>query len=217
MEQQIRAYVDELFSETVPSRKSVELKEEMIQNLTEKYNDLIAEGKTPEAAYNIAIAGIGDVSYLLKDLEKDTANPAVMEAHRRKSALFISVAVMLYIISVIPIAVLSAMFTQGWIPGLILMFVFIAAATGLLIYNGMTKPKYTKADDTIVEEFREWQSESQDRKALRKAISTVLWTITVAVYFIVSFSTGMWHMSWIIFLVAVAVNAIINAFFAYKK
>ena len=33
---------------------------------------------------------------------------------------------------------------------------FIAAATGLLIYNGMTKPHYSRADDTIVEEFKEW-------------------------------------------------------------
>ena len=217
MEQQIRAYVDELFAETVPSRKSVELKEEMIQNLTEKFNDLIAEGKTPEAAYNIAIAGIGDISYLLKDLEKDVTAPAVMAEHRRKSAMFISVAVMLYIISIIPISVLSAMFPRGWIPGLILMFLFIAAATGLLIYNGMTRPKYSKTDDTIVEEFREWQSESQDRRALRKAIGTALWTLTVAIYIIVSFMTGMWHVTWVIFLIAAAVNAIINATFAFKK
>ena len=217
MEQQIRAYVDDLFSETVPSRKSVELKEEMIQNLTEKYNDLVADGKTPEAAYNIAIAGIGDVSYLLKDLEKDVTNPAVISEHRRRSAMFISVAVMLYILSVIPISVLSAMFPRGWIPGLILMFVFIAAATGLLIYNGMTRPKYIKTDDTIVEEFREWQSESQERRSLRKAISTALWTVTIAVYIIVSFMSGWWHMTWVIFLIAIAINAIINAVFAFKK
>jgi hypothetical protein len=71
MEQQIRAYVDELFAETVPSRKSVELKEEMIQNLTEKYNDLIARGQNAGGRLHIAIAGIGDISYLLKDLEKE--------------------------------------------------------------------------------------------------------------------------------------------------
>ncbi|SHH64297.1 hypothetical protein SAMN02745823_00593 [Sporobacter termitidis DSM 10068] len=216
MEAKIRAYVDELFAGTAPSRKSVELKEEMIQNLTEKYNDLISEGKTAEAAYNIAIAGIGDVSDLLKDLERSTVSPEMLTSVRQRSAMFTSIAVMLYIISVIPIIVLSVLFSGGWLPGLIVMFLLIAAATGLLIYNGMTKPKFVK-QDTMVEEFKQWQTGSQEQKALRNAIHTALWTITIAIYFIVSFSTGAWHLSWIIFLVTVAIQAIINAAFAFKK
>ncbi len=219
MEQQIRAYVDELFAETVPSRKSVELKEEMIQNLTEKYNDLIAEGKTPEAAYNIAIAGIGDISYLLKDLEKEASDPKVSASQRQRTAMFTAIAVMLYIVSVVPLILLASLVHRPGAPiiGVVIMFVLIALATGLLIYNGMTKPKYKKADETIVEEFREWQSESHERKSLRKAIGTALWAITVAVYIIVSFLTGMWHITWVIFLVAVAINAILNASFTLKK
>ena len=217
MEQQIRAYVDELFADTVPSRRSVELKEEMIQNLTEKYNDLLSEGKTSEAAYNIAIAGIGDVSYLLKDLEKDITDPVVMAKQRQKTAMFTAIAVMLYILSVVPIILLSVLYPGGWLPGLILMFLFIAIATGLLIYNGMTRPKYIKTDDTIVEEFRQWQSESQDRRALRKAINTALWVIAVAVYLIVGATTDHWHPTWIIFVIAAAIQALINTVFALKK
>lgn len=216
MEDKIRKYVDELFSGTAVSRKSVELKEEMIQNLTEKYTDLVTEGKAPEAAYNIAIAGIGDVSLLLKDLEKDAFPPEVYTASRRRSAMFISIAVMLYILSVIPIAVLSAMFAQGWIPGLILMFVFIAAATGLLIFNGMTKPK-PFTNETMVEDFKQWQSGNQEQRALIKAVNTALWTITAAIYIFVSFTTGAWHLTWLIFLLAAAVQAIFNAAFAFRK
>ena len=216
MEENIRRHVDELFAETPISRRSVELKEEMIQNLTEKFNDLIAEGKTPEAAYNIAIAGIGDVSVLIRDLEKDTALPVMPAASRQKSAMFIAIAVALYILSIIPIAVLSAMYPRGWMPGLVLMFVFIAAATGLLIYNGMTKPRYRR-NDTMVEEFKQWQAGSHEQHQMMSAIRTALWTITVAIYMIVSFTTGMWHLTWVIFLLAVAVQAILNAAFAAKK
>lgn len=216
MEQNIRRYVDDLFSGTTPSRKSVELKEEMIQNLTEKYNDLISEGKTPEAAFNIAIAGIGDISDLLKDLEKGNVQPEVMKAARQKSAMLVSIAVGLYILSVIPIAVLSALYPRGWMPGLLLMFLFIAAATGLLIYNGLTKPRFRR-EDTMVEEFKEWQTGNREEIALRKAIGSALWTITVVIYIIISFTTGFWHMTWIIFLIAVAIQAIINAAFAFKK
>lgn len=217
MEENIRRYVEELFSGTVPSKRAVELKEEMIQNLSEKYNDLINEGKTPEAAYNIAIAGIGDITYLLKDLEKDALHPEVITAQRHKTAMFTSIAIMLYILSVLPIIVLSVLFRGGWLPGLILMFVFIAGATGLLIYNGMTKPKYLKTDDTMVEEFKEWKSANQEKKSLRSSISSAVWALITAIYFLVSFLTGAWHISWIIFIVGAAIQSIINIAFTVKK
>jgi len=217
MVQKIRAYVDELFSGTQPSRKTVELKEEMIQNLTEKYNDLLSQGKTPEAAYNIAIAGIGDVSDLLKDLEKETISPEAANAYRQRSAMFTAIAIMMYIISVVPLILLASLsrYPNAPIIGVAIMFFLIAGATGLLIYNGMTKPKLGK--ENMVEEFKQWQSDNRQEKAMRNAIGSALWTIAVAVYLIVSFTTKAWHLSWIVFLVAAAIQAVINAAFAFKK
>ncbi len=164
MQENIRKHVEGLFAGTAPSKKAVELKEEMIQNLTEKYNDLLGEGKTPEAAYNIAIAGIGDVSYLLKDLDKDAAHPEIIASVRQKSAMLTAFAIMLYIVSVIPVIILGALShtRTGPIIGVVLMFIFIALGTGLLIYNGMTKPKYLKANDSMVEDFKQWQAGSQE-------------------------------------------------------
>ena len=71
MQAKLRAYMDHLFSQTRPTKAAVELKEEMLQNLTDKYNDLLAEGKSPEAAYNIATASIGDISELLAQLKQE--------------------------------------------------------------------------------------------------------------------------------------------------
>lgn len=36
-------------------KKAVEVKEEILQNIVDKYHDLVAEGKSEEAAYNIAL------------------------------------------------------------------------------------------------------------------------------------------------------------------
>lgn len=218
MLQKIRAYVDDLFADTPPSRKSVELKEEMIQNLTEKYNDLLSGGKTPEAAYNIAIAGIGDISDLLKELEKETASQEVINAYRQRSAMFTAIAVMMYIISVIPLILLASFRRSPDAPiiGVAVMLFLIAGATGILIYNGMTKPKPGN-QDTMVEEFRQWQSGSRQEKALRNAVGSALWTIAVAVYLIVSFTSQAWHLTWIVFLIAAAIQAVINAAFTFRK
>ncbi len=219
MESNIRNYVEELFFGTIPSKKAVELKEEMIQNLTEKYTDLLSDGKTPEAAFNIAIAGIGDISYLLKDLEKDSAHPDVLAAYRQKSAMYTAIAIMMYIISVVPLIILGALVRNpaAGVVGVVIMFLFIAGATGLLIYNGMTKPKYLKTDDTIVEEFKQWQSGSAEKRALQNSVSSAVWALIVAIYFLVSFFTHAWHITWVIFVVGAAVQSIINIAFSVKK
>ena len=222
MEEKIRKYLDDLFADTASTRKAVELKEEMIQNLTDKYHDLTKNGKTEEAAYNITIAGIGDISALLADLEKDMTNTEPtkyeVEASRQKSALLTAIAVMMYILCTLPLIMMSmAGFTYAAQVGLPIFFLMIAGATGLLIYNSMTKPKTVNNPDTMVEEFREWQSDEKDRKTLRKAISSALWSITVALYLIISFMTYAWSISWIIFILAGVVESLINIFFTVKK
>ena len=221
MEDKLRSHIDNLFAETTPTKKSVELKEEMIQNLHDKYNDLISEGKTEEAAYNIAVAGIGDISGLLNELEKEvvpyTPDAAEEEYTRRKSALLTAIAVMMYILCPLPIIILTmADFRYSSEIGVPLLLLMVAGATGLLIYNSMTKPKY-HGSDTMVEEFREWQSDDKDRKALRKAISSALWSIIVALYLIVSFATFAWHITWIIFILGAVVESLINVLFTLKK
>ena len=61
MNEKLRHYIDDLFANAPSTVRAVELKEEMYQNLMDKYNDLINEGKSEESAYNIAVASIGDV------------------------------------------------------------------------------------------------------------------------------------------------------------
>ena len=221
MEDKLRRYVDELFEGSIPSRKAVELKEEMIRNLHDKFSDLIAEGKTPEAAYNIVIAGIGDVSGLLRDLETEAIAPDIheLEAARRKSAMFTAIAVMMYILSILPLIIINVgdyEWRYSQYIGLPLLFLMVAGATGILVYDSMTKPKRYKDSDTMVEEFREWQTDLRDRKALRRSISAALWALILVVYFVVSFATFAWHITWIIFLIGSAIEALINIFYTLR-
>lgn len=221
MEDKLRAYMDYLFRDVKQTRKSVELKEEILQNLVDKYRDLIAEGKTPEAAYNISIASIGDMGELIAGLQEDTAGGGIVtteeiEKGRKKSAILTTSAVMMYILSLLPPILLDKL-PFGDSVGAALMFIIIAAATGLLIYNHMTRPRYHKMDDSIVEEFKEWQNQTDaDRRAL-KAINSALWAIITVVYILVSFTTMAWHITWVIFLIGAAIEGIIKAVFELKR
>ena len=107
MENKLRAYMDHLFQDVPNTKKAVEVKEEILQNIVDKYHDLVAEGKSEEAAYNIAIASIGDLDELLASLKDSSQTPNQIDsenymAWRKKSAIRISVAIMLYILCVTP-------------------------------------------------------------------------------------------------------------------
>lgn len=221
MEDKLRAYMDHLFRDVKPTRKSVELKEEILQNLVDKYHDLLEEGKTQEAAFNIAVASIGDMDELLSGLQEThegglPVSNEQIERGRKKSALLISAAVMLYILSVLPPIMLSgSRLVNNVAPAM--MFTMIAVATGLLIYNNMSKPRYHRVDDSIVEEFKEWQLQTDSSRRAMRAISSALWALIVVVYIIISFWTMAWHITWVIFLIGVAAEGIIKAIFEMRR
>ena len=58
MREQLARYVDLLFA---GSDGAEEIKQEILQNTLDRFDDLVARGSTEEAAYRQAIAGIGDV------------------------------------------------------------------------------------------------------------------------------------------------------------
>ena len=209
MYDKLREYIESLFKDAPDTVKTVELKEEMLQNLYEKYNDLLAEGRSEQAAFYIAVAGVGDVGDLIETLRSDgpAGSPVQTESARRRSAALVSAAVMLYILSVVPCILLPDL----WGP--VLLFVFCAAATGLLIYNGMTRTCYRKADDTMVEQFREWKDRNDSRTQICRAIAGAVWALAVVAYFLISFFTQAWHITWLLFPIAGAATAVVKAAF----
>ncbi len=216
MEYNLRAYVDELFQNAPRTQKAYELKVELTQNLLDKYHALIEEGKSPEDAYNLTVVSIGDVRELFEGLEDTPAQdqPVYIPtgSPEKRSAAITAIAVMLYILSVVPVIVLGSIpFVNLEVLGVALMFVMIAAATGLLIYNHSAKPKKQPSPNTVVSDFKQWQNQSFSHRQLLKAIRSAYWPLVLAFYFLLSFGTGRWGITWIIFLIAPAVDGIIKA------
>ena len=209
MNEKLRRYIDDLFANAPSTVRAVELKEELYQNLTDKYNDLIAQGKSEESAYNIAIASIGDVDSLISGLagEKHPEN----YKSKQISAIIVAIAIALFILSPVPVILIQDEM------GIMGLFLFVAIGTGLLIYNGVTREKYVKADDTMVEEFKEWKQNGKQKNKAMEAIIGSFWLIAVCVYIVVSFLTGAWHITWIVFLIAAAVASMIRGLFMLKQ
>ena len=52
---------------------------------------------------------------------------------------------------------------------------------------------------------------------LQKSVSSLIWTIGLAAYFIVSFLTGAWHITWVIFPLTGAVSGLVKAILDLKE
>lgn len=220
MEYKIREYLDQLFENAPRTQRAYELKIELTQNLIEKYYALVGEGKTQEDAFNLTVGSIGDVRELFAQLEEDENGQPVpqpvfypQEQPSQRRALVRAVAVILYILSLVPPIVLTSVGDgfAGEVLAPVGMLGMIALATGLLVFDSLTHPKSTRpAPGTVVEDFRQWQSAKVKKKHWVAAFNGAFWPLVLALYFLLSFGTGKWYITWVIFLIAPAVDVIVN-------
>ena len=207
MREQLTQYVNLLFA---GAPEAEEIRDEILQNTLDRYDDLIAQGKQPEAAYRLAISGIGDINEILHKTtetspgqmqysyadEQDTSP----DRHRKYRAI----AIAMYILCPVPLFILSE-FGMGTL-GLCLTLGLVAAATYAIMLG-----KSSDQDDT---------EEETSKSALppeRRRIADWIRTISLAVFLILSFVTGAWYITWLIFPIAACVRGLIFAIMDLKE
>lgn len=101
MREKLRNYVELLFAGTTGTE---EMQQEILQNTLDRYDDLIAQGKTPEEAYRQAVAGIGDIETLLGNQQESAPSVEIPQTAYVSMGKRIcdAVAVALYILSPVP-------------------------------------------------------------------------------------------------------------------
>lgn len=73
MYEKLQKRVDDLFKNAPNTKRAEELKEELMANLIDRYNDLTAAGKSEDEAIEITIEGIGDVNELIRSIGGEAA------------------------------------------------------------------------------------------------------------------------------------------------
>ena len=207
MREQLIRYVELLFA---GAENAGDIQQEILQNTLDRYDDLVAQGKSPEAAYRLALGGIGDINEILA-AEPETAalrQPAKPETEVDEDTLFKKIlraaAIGLYILCPIPLFVLSELDMS--IIGLCGTIAIVAIATVLILLGRKkttgNEPKDTDDDAVIC---------GSPQQELRKGINSLIWALGLAVYFIVSFATMAWYVTWVIFPIIAAIQGLVRA------
>lgn len=197
MREQLIQYVNLLFA---GCPENGDMKQEILQNTLDRYDDLLAQGKAPEAAYRLAITGIGDINEVLGSTAPSpapmpTATSAAEEEKSDEKKLMRAVAIGMYICCVLPLFILGNI-GNGSI-GLCLMFLLIAAATVLMVMASSDKEEKEQEDQ---------------QKSKQTPLDKTLNTVALVLFLALSFFTGAWHITWLIWPIMAAVKGIIRAY-----
>lgn len=224
MKERLREYLDKLFTDVPLGTQSNELREEIYANLCDKYDNLLQKGMTEEEAYYSTIASIGNIDELLGELQPDTRNNTTKK-ERERSAVLRSLAGACPFLGVA--GFFAGLFLVGN-PGLafLMLFVFIGAGVAMNSFAKLSsvpgratgRRTYIKGEEgeTVVEEFKEFRRGKSRNEQLKSTVLTCMWMLIVIAYFVISFTTMAWYISWIIFLIGVALSQAIKCYFNLK-
>lgn len=207
MRDQLIRYVDLLFA---GAADAYDMKQEILQNTLDRYDDLVEQGKTPEAAYRLAISGIGDINEIL-GAERQPSACALSTAddtpdkHGKPvwKKLLRAVGICLYIMCPIPLFVLTEIGMDT--VGLCGTLTFIAFATALMI---ICAEKNSHATAPVT---------SGHGKKLRWAVRSIIWILGLCAYFALSFALKAWYITWVIFPLTAAVQGLVMACMDLKE
>ena len=207
MREQLEQYVNLLFA---GARDCEDIKQEILQNTLDRYDDLVAQGRVPEAAYRLAISGIGDINEILgTDVPRNAVSHPVTKEDDEDTPtkkLLRAIAVGLYILSPLPLIVLGDMDMGMDALGLCGTLAIVAVATVLIMLGAKKENKESQKE-----------KENDNRTPLQKGISALIWAVGLAVYILWSFTSGAWYAPWVIFPILAALDSLLTVLVKQKE
>lgn len=244
---QIRNYIDAMFSSLPKTREIVEMKLNMLENMEEKFNELLKEGKSENEAVGIIITDFGSMEELKEELglsdttsdHNQSENQSESEAENNNSNITDSAEDFGFDSKefnslkeeymkfkknfAIGMSIACFMFLLS--PAMIFLPDSIFGSTLIffmffsLIACGSGIFIYFGIQDDKYKELLNLQKrkESRDNYKLLQLVNSIIFPITTVIYLCLGFFGGLWHPGWIIFIIAAIITSGIKSFISYKK
>lgn len=202
MEQKLKEYIDGLFASVPYSEQAFSVKSETLGKLMLTYDNYTAMGKSENEAYALAVSSLGDIQSILARAYTNAPDNKA-ENSKKYGGLLMAAAVALYILCPVPVILLG-----NKLFGVALLLLMVAMATGLIIFYAVTKKKTPTYKNSTL---------SDENAGIFKAVSSAMWAVIIVAYFVLSFTTFAWHITWIVFPIGAAIEGIIKAIFELKE
>jgi hypothetical protein len=158
----IRSYLDNMFSRLPRTARVLDLKNNILSNMEEKYYELKNQGKSENEAIGIVISEFGNIDELIMELginqeDQMNAQPVVtreeVEAYlsvKQTMGKLVGFGVFLCMFGVAMLILLSSLLegvnniseAATDTPGIIILLVLVTIAVGIFIYSGMSFERY---------------------------------------------------------------------------
>ncbi|KHF39360.1 permease prefix domain 1-containing protein [Halalkalibacter okhensis] len=165
----IMTYLNNMFA-TLPKTSDMNrLKEDLLANMEDKYEELKQNGKSENEAIGIVISEFGNIDELVSELNIDVKDSIDKEHpyltdeqvedyldETKKAGKLIGFGVGICQIGVVFLLLLLQLGNAGGMIGIAALFLFVAAAVGLFIYAGtlMEKHKYLSNGFTLPDDIK---------------------------------------------------------------
>lgn len=123
---------------------------------------------------------------------------------KQKSASVVSTSIFIYFIAIAFIMIAIPYFMMNPIVASAIFLLLVGIGTVRIVKHYMSIPKFEKTEE----------EEKQDK--IYKIISNIIGAIGAVIYFIISFITMAWHITWIIFIIVGIIDQIVKLIFMLK-
>lgn len=226
---QIKNYIEAMFSSLPKTREVVEMKLNILENMEEKFQELIKEGKNENEAIGIIIADFGSIDELKAELgitddvteikpENDTPEQAFLQntklyeeylTFKKKFGLAIAVAVGLFILAPAMYVVFESLYGETSILAIATFFLSIACGVGIFIYFGVQDDKY-KMLLNIKDHAHSGKS------SFSGLIASIIFPIATILFLYVGLFWNMWHPGWIVFPISGIIVGISESIYNFR-
>ena len=143
----------------------------------------------------------------IKEKNQEVKEPKIITKQdvREKTAKVISTSIFTYIAAVAVFLFLVCVLGVNAVAAVVVFLIMVGFATASIINNYLSRPKFDKTNDEKKEE------------TILKQVNAIIGTICTIIYFIVSFTTMAWHITWIIFIIDGVICQIVKLVFMLNQ
>ena len=227
--EKIRNFVENMFLGLPDTQEVRDAKAHLVEGMSDRYEELLAQGKDPDAAFGIAVGEFGSMEELRRELGNTFAAPAEAavpqpqpfpdeaarqeyETFRRRYPLAIATGVALCIL-----AMAVWMFLDRWMDGdvpfgmhHVAFLSIVAVAVCIFVYFGLKSQQYEQA-------FSLEGGQRHGRKRDDNPIHGAIMLGATCIYLFLGFFMDLWHPGWIVFPAGAALCLVAEAVWPGNK